>query len=618
MGERLSQADHRSKLRNLGVTDLFAIGYGDLGSSIFYALAITAMHALGATPIALLLAGVVFSCTALTYAEMSAIIPESGGSASFSRKSFNDLISFVAGWGLLLDYIVTIAISSFSIAPYLSYFLPSLAARDMRIFSTFIVISLIFVLNLVGTKHSTKISFCLMSVALLTQIVLIGLGFYSIEDYHSFFVHLRIGDTTSLYSPTWEEFFKGLAMAMVAYTGIESMSQLAAEAKEPAKTVPRAIVIVMVVLILLYLGVSMVTLSLVPPVELYQHYLDNPMMAIVQKLQIGRAFLTPWVSVLAAMLLFVAANAGLIGASRLAFNLGEYFQLPKFFYSLHPRFQTPHRALCLFSLFAVLIVIWSDGKLGFLADLYNFGAMLAFFMAHLSLIRLRMKEPELQRPFRLAPNMRLFQREIPLPAVIGAISTFLVFCSILFNKPEGRNLGLLWFSIGIAMYIWYRRRHHLELTGSLEINRVSLEHFHPFEVKKILVVSQDDPEAEAIQLGCMIAQSAKASLDLCRFVLLPFYPSGQRLLFLEKQAQVELDRDQAIALEKGVAAKTVLLRSRFCEESLVELTEQSDYDLLILSIPRQLDFRQARGIQIRYQEVIQRTRCRVLVCECKS
>src|ERR1700733_7745997 len=159
--------------RVLKVSDLFAIGYGDLGSSIYYALGVTALFALGATPIALALAGEVFICTALTYAEMTSIVHESGGSASFARHAFNDLISFIAGWGLLLDYIVTIAISAFAIAPYLSYFFPDLKHIPIQITFTIALIGILFVINVLGIKRSTRFSLVLMVLTVITQIIII-------------------------------------------------------------------------------------------------------------------------------------------------------------------------------------------------------------------------------------------------------------------------------------------------------------------------------------------------------------------------------------------------------------------------------------------------------------
>jgi amino acid permease len=104
---RVTVVDRGSLHRVLNASHLFAIGYGDVGSSIYYALGVTTLYALGAVPLALALAGLVFFCTVLTYTELATMMPESGGSCSFARHAFNDLLSFVAGWALLLDYIVT-------------------------------------------------------------------------------------------------------------------------------------------------------------------------------------------------------------------------------------------------------------------------------------------------------------------------------------------------------------------------------------------------------------------------------------------------------------------------------------------------------------------------------
>src|SRR3990167_4443991 len=123
---RVTVLDRGNLHRVLNALHLFAIGYGDVGSSIYYALGVTTLYALGATPLALALAGIVFFCTVLTYAELAAAMPESGGSCSFARRAFNDLVSFIAGWALLLDYIVTIAISAYSVGPYLGIFFPVL------------------------------------------------------------------------------------------------------------------------------------------------------------------------------------------------------------------------------------------------------------------------------------------------------------------------------------------------------------------------------------------------------------------------------------------------------------------------------------------------------------
>ncbi len=495
----------------LGVFDLFAIGYGDLGSSIFYALGVTALFALGATPIAMGLAGVVFICTALTYAEMTSAFHESGGSASFARHAFNDLISFIAGWGLLLDYIVTIAISAFAVGPYLAYFFGDLHKTPVQLVFTVALIGILFTMNVIGVRQSTRISLVLTIFTVLVQAVIIAIGASTILDLGTIVDHVRINVPHVDWSPTWAEFFKGTAMAMVAYTGIESIAQLAAETQKPAKTVPRAVVLTMIVLLVSYLGISVVALSAVTPTQLGTTYLLNPIAAIVDGLPFGKLLLAPLVAAIAAIVLGVAANAGLIGASRLSFNMGEYYQLPRFFYAIHPRFRTPIVSLAFFALIAALVVLASRGSLDFLADLYNFGAMLAFFSAHISLILLRIKKPELKRPFRAPLNIRFGRHSIPLTAIIGAFATFGVWCLVVITKPQGRYLGFAWMTFGLLMYYRIRKRGKLKATGHVLIEEVSVPGYSPMKVKKILVPTRGGIQTDTVQMACELAKIHKAN-----------------------------------------------------------------------------------------------------------
>lgn len=454
----------KSKLqRVLGVFDLFAIGYGDLGSSIYYALGITAFFALGATPLALMLGGIVFICTALSYAELSSCLQESGGSASYARHAFNDLISFIAGWGLLLDYILTIAISAFTIGPYLIQFFPILSHTYFQICFTLALIGVLFIINVLGVKQSTRASFILMSITVLTQLCLILIGIVTLKDFHKFFSQLWIGRPDTHWSPSWGEFVKGTAMAMVAYTGIESIVQLGAETQKSHKTVPKAILITMAVLLFMYIGISYVGFSILDPYDLGHRYETHPLVGIVEHFPIGASIFSPWISILAAMSLFVASNAGLIGASRLAFNMGEYYQLPRFFYLVHPKFKTPYIALTFFAFFACLIVLASRGKMSFLADLYNFGAQIAFVATQASLIALRIKQPQLSRPFKVPFNVRIGKYEIPITAVLGGLASFGAWTLVVITKPHGRYLGGAWILLGLIMYFIYRKIHHMSI-----------------------------------------------------------------------------------------------------------------------------------------------------------
>lgn len=615
-GSTIAQLEKGTLKRQLGVGDLFAIGFGDLGSSIYYALGITAFFALGATPIALGLAGIVFVCTALTYAEMTAAFKDSGGSASFARHAFNDLISFIAGWGLLLDYIVTIAISIFAIGPYLAFITASLKTTSVHLGFSVALIGLLFLINVRGAKHSTRISLILTAITLLTQAAIIIVGLFSEFSWSKVVNQMHIG-VQQLWSPSWGDFWKGTAMAMVAYTGIESIAQLGSETKQPAKTLPRAVILVMVVLIAMYLGISFVALSAMTPKELGTTYVDDPIAGIAANLPFGHTFFGPWIGIMAAILLFVAGNAGLLGASRLSFNMGEYYQLPRFLTKLHSKFRTPVAALALFALLAALIVLWSRGNLHFLADLYNFGAMVAFFSAHMSLIVLRIKQPKLHRPFRAPLNIPFGKTSIPLTAIIGALATFAVWCLVVITKPEGRYLGIAWMAVGIGMYFLYRRRQKIAPTGQVKLEKIKIPEYKPIEVNNILVPTKGPSSTETLQFACELAKVHGAEVTAVHILEVPFSlpldsPLPSRVLL----GQAILQRAEAIAREFNVECHTAIVRAREIDGAILDLLSTGEFDLLVLGAMKHTNGRKDLGpISDR---VLKQSPCRVLICSDKT
>ncbi len=601
--------------RVLGVFDLFAIGFGDLGSSIFYALGVTALFALGTTPIALGLAGIVFVCTALTYAEMTSAIHESGGSASFARYAFNDLISFIAGWGLLLDYIVTIAISAFAAGPYLAYFFADLHKTPVQIFFSVTLIVILLIMNIIGVKHSTRISLILTVFTVLVQVIIIVIGMSTVLDLDRIASQVHINVPNVDWSPTWPDFFKGVAMAMVAYTGIESIAQLAAEAQRPVKTVPRAVMLTMFVLLVIYLGISVVALSVVTPFELGTKFLLNPIAAIVDGLPIGKLILSPIVAILAAVVLAVAANAGLMGASRLSFNMGAYYQLPRFFYGIHPKFRTPFISLTFFAVVAACVILMSRGRMDFLADLYNFGAMLAFFFAHVSLIAMRIKKPHLKRPFRVPLNIRFGKHSLPLPAIIGAFSTMCVWFLIVVTKPEGRYLGFAWMTFGLIMYYRIRKNRKLNPTGHVAIEEIEIPGYQPMDVHKILVPTRGGMQTETVQMACEIAKMHRAEVTALQVIEIPAtipldVPIPHRMVL----AEAVLKRAQAIATEVGVPIDLEIVRSRSIPETILEIAARGKYDLIVLGSLKSIHDPKGKGIGSIAEKILRKAPCRVWVC----
>ncbi|MES2273972.1 MAG: universal stress protein [Chlamydiota bacterium] len=619
--ERVVHLEKKSLKRIVGAGTLFAVGYGDVGSSIYYALGATALYALGATPLALAIAGLVFICTALTYAEMATTFPEPGGSATFSRHAFNDLISFIAGWGLLLDYILTIAISAFAIPPYVQYILnlfsvPHNPSVFFHCSVTIGIIAVLYVINVIGVKYSGWFSWVLALITIFSQVFIILIAAILLMNLPYVFSHIRIGVPGVDWSPDWGGFLKGCAMAMVAYTGIESIAQLAAETRKPSSAIPRAIKWTMVTLVVLYFGISVVGLSVISPLELGTDYLEDPIAGIVANFPFWGQMLAPWVGLIAALILLVAANAGLIGCSRLTFSMGEYYQVPSIFYKLHARFRTPYVSLGVFAFLACCVVVLSRGQMLFLADLYNFGAQIAFFSAHMSLLVLRWKSPSLPRPFRAPFNIPLGKkRSIPLTAVFGALATFAVWVIVVVTKPEGRNLGFIWLALGIAMYFYYRKKSRLQAMGQLSIEKIKIPEYRPMHLKHILVTSRAVDNTEALQTACQLAKSFGADLTAVHVIEIPLsLPMHAPMQKREELGENALKRAEAIAREYGLSAHLKLIRARSTEGALLELIEQGHFDMVIVATGKE-EFKQRGGFVSEAEKLLKDASCRVIFCK---
>src|SRR3954447_16911530 len=248
--------------RSVGVPGLFATAYGNVGSSIYYALGLVAAHALGLTPLVFMFAGGLFVLTAKTYAEGAAMFPEAGGSSSFARHAFNDVVSFFAGWALSLDYIITIAISAFFVPHYLGAFFPALTHNPGDIIGGLVTIALLAALNIRGLGESAKLNLVLAVTDLCTQVLLVILGLALVFDPKLLIDQVHLG-----VAPSWTEVIFALSVAMVAYTGIETVSNMAEEAKDPGHDVPKAVNLVLIAVLAVYAGISVVALSALPVVH---------------------------------------------------------------------------------------------------------------------------------------------------------------------------------------------------------------------------------------------------------------------------------------------------------------------------------------------------------------
>ena len=426
--------------RVLGAPALFATAYGNVGSSIYYALGLTAGIALGLTPIVFIISGLIFAATAATYAEGTVRYPEAGGSSSFARHAFNELVSFGAAWAQMLNYVITVAISVIFVPHYLSIFWEPLRTNPWDIVVGIVLTWVLVAINIIGIQEAARLNITLAVIDFATQLMLVVLGFFLIFSPHVLWSNIHFG-----VAPTWSAFLLAIPVAMIAYTGIETVSNLAEEARDPVRSIPRAISWVAIAVFAIYFTLPFIALSAMPvhhTANGYQTQLgqdpphgfkNDPVLGLVENLGLHGPVLSVakvYVGILAATILFVATNAGVIGASRITYAMSSYRQLPEVFRRLHPRLKTPALALLVFGGIGPTMFLLS-GQVDFLGRMYAFGAMLSFTIAHLSIIALRVKHRDSELEWRARPNLRFRGINWPLFAIVGVFGTGLAWLVVI-------------------------------------------------------------------------------------------------------------------------------------------------------------------------------------------
>jgi len=563
--------------RTVGVSGLFATAYGNVGSSIYYALGLVAAHALGLTPLVFIFAGGLFALTAKTYAEGASMFPEAGGSSSFARHAFNEVASFFAGWALTLDYIITIAISAFFVPHYLSAFWPALSHPPGDVIGGAITIAVLAALNIRGLRESANLNIFLAITDLITQVVLVVLGAVLIFHPATLINQVHLG-----VAPSYKELIFALSISMVAYTGIETVSNMAEEARDPDEDVPRSVNYVLIAVLGIFTGISIISLMALPVTKdaaghystlLGTTYQNDPVLGIVSALPLGhepQTVLRYYVGVLAATILVIATNAGLIGISRLSWSLAKHRQLPAIFASVHPRYRTPWFTIALFSVLATILLI--PGKTDFLGNLYSFGAMLSFTTAHIAIIALRYKQPDIKRPYRVPWNVRFRGGWLPLGAVLGAIGTFTAWASVVALHKEARTVGVGWMVIGMVGYFWYRRSQGLDPKAQYVIGtRAAAEGVAELAYRSALVpIFGDDVSAVALRRAAKLV-GEDAIVDAVYVIEVPPQLSLDAGMREEEQRAVALlDAARIRARESKLKLRTGVIRTRSAGAALVE------------------------------------------------
>ncbi len=604
-GSRAQQLAERGRRRiesGTGVPWLFAAAYSAVGFSIYFALGVVADRGLGLTPLIFLAAGLLFGLTTLTYVEGGAMFRERGGSSSFARHAFNELVAFIAGWAILIDYLIVLALAAVSVPHYLTPISSDFGEPGLEIGVAAAVIVAVCVLSVLNvTGRARQRSLALLALAdLLLQLAVIVVGVLVVMHPERLTAELDLFTSPSLRDAAY-----AFVVAMLAYAGIEAASDLAPDVEVSRRDLKRIASLGAVAVPLVYAGMAAIALMAVPVVAgpdgpqtaLGSTFVEDPVLGVVS------AFEPAWVAdsmrwmvmLIAVPVLFWAASTSMLGVSRHIYTLAINRQIPSWLGKLERRRATPYVAIAICGLIAFGLVLPTDVKL--LAGIYAFGATLAITIAHLSIIRLRVRRPELERPFRIPWNVGWRGAELPLPALFAALVSGLAFLSVLAYHSTARWVGLGWMTFGLVFYVVYRKAFEgTSLTRRVSVPERALTKQVPrVEYRNILVPVfgtkfDDDIVGTAGRLAAAEQRQKDGAepdsrLDVVYVIEVPLTLSLEAKLPPEREAEAE--RALARAREVGeeysdVKVTTAVVRARKVGAGIVEAARESGAEAIVI------------------------------------
>ena len=603
----MTENEHTLK-RNIGWYGSFCMGYADVGADIFIALGLVAFYAAGASPIAFAIAAVTYICTGLAYAELASIYPYAGGAQVYAMKALNDVAGFIAGWAVMLDYVVCTALFSLAATGYLSFFFPALKAIAfpvsilglsfnlplMGVVASLLVIVLLF-LNIFGIRESSAFNEILVTVGLIVQSTVLIFGAFLAFNLSKFLNQILIfGTNVSFSHITYvfssvpisnQNFIYGVTLAMTSFIGIESIAQAAEETKRPYRWIPRACKLSILSVMIFAIGLSTISLGIMSWEDLAAAQ-TNPITHIAKAIPFIGGYIAPIIAIAGFSICYVSANTGIIGSSRVVFSMGRFKLLPGWFFNVHPKYRTPHRTIVVFSLLGASIAL--IGELHFIADLYNFGALLSYMIVNLCLIILRNKAQEAHRPWKLKGDVRLRLGNrciiIPLISLVGTISCAILWFLVITYHSGGRLLGVIWLFIGISIFIIFRKKAGIPLVDS----GASREIVPSGYVMNALILVRSPEKEDEVVLSINEALDTRFSLTFFNIIdptelglSINDRESVEQLYQIRRETLNELDRIAKKLESKGYRCVTKA-KIGSLKNNVEEEIETIDYDAIVL------------------------------------
>jgi basic amino acid/polyamine antiporter, APA family len=582
--------------RSLGSPILFTVSYSSLASAIYFSLGVIAGHALGLTPLVFLLAALLYALTSMTYVEGASMHPERAGSTVFARYAFNELVSFIAGWAILLDYVILIAVTAYSATQYVRVFWSPLGHRDEALGLALAFITLVVLSNIrgFGWRRARRIG-VLVAGDLILQAFIVVLGLALFFSPHTLLSPIHLGS-----APTWPNLIFAMTVAVIAFTSLESAAGLAGEVRISRSGLKRLVASGTATVVFMYVGIALVAITALPVhgshTGLSTRYLDAPVVGIVTQMRphwLAQA-LRYVVGGLATLTLLAAANSAMLGLSRLAYSLSTNRQIPSGLGRLHPQRSTPYVLIILAGVLAAGLVV--PANLELLVAIYAFGAMLAFTIAHLSICRLRYSEPDRDRPYRVPLSVTVRGGELPLPAVFGALVCAVGWVAVMLVHEPARYVGIGWMAVGLAMYVVYRRADETSLRRRVTVSPDVLRSEQPPErdYGSILVplfgTKLDEDIVQTAALLVSAEQTDEAAIDAATieavwiFVIPMSLPIDARLPEAQiKEARLALARAKAVGEEyAGVWVATATVRTRRAGFAIVDEAKRRGVEAIVL------------------------------------
>ncbi len=600
--------------RSIGSPVLFTVVYTSLASAIYFSLGVISGHALGLTPLVFLLAALLFVLTAMTYAEGASLHQDRGGSTVFARYAFNELVSFIAGWAILLDYIILIAVTAYSATQYLKVFWHPLGNRTESLLLALAFIAFVVLGNIrgFGSGRSRRVGL-LVAGDLLVQLLIVVIGLVLFFSPDALLDPIHLGS-----SPTWSNLVFALTVAVISFTSLESAAGLAGEVRISRRGLKHMVGSGAVTVVVGYVGIALVAITALPVhdghTELAGRYLNDPVIGIVTQMHPHwlQQTLIYSVGALATLTLVAAANSAMLGLSRLAYSLSTNRQIPSGLGRLHPQRSTPYVLIILAGLLAAALVV--PENLDFLVGIYAFGAMLAFTIAHLSICRLRYSEPDRDRPYRVPLSVRVRGGELPLPAAFGALVCAAGWVAVLWLHEPARYVGLGWMAVGIVGYVVYRRADETSLLKRVTVSPQVLRAEPPSErdYGSILVpLFGTKLDEDIVQTAARLAagesteetetetENETATIEAIWIFVMPMsLPLDARLPEEQvKHARQALARAKAVGEEYGgVYVATATVRTRRAGYAIVEEARRRGVEAIVLGAEEPSRIRGGAGL----------------------